>query len=159
MNFHKTKEAIMTNKIPEGFHTVTPYLTLENAAKSIEQYKKGLGAQEVYRMETPDGKKIMHACIQVGDSKIFLGDTNPEMGCGTPSVSSFYLYMDDVDASFKKATQAGLTEVSAPQDMFWGDRTGTVKDSNGIQWTLATHVRDVSQDEMEEAKKKWGKAA
>ncbi len=149
----------MVRKIPEDFRSLTPSLTLNGAAKAIEQYKKAFGAKELYRMEAPGNKKIMHACLQIGDSKLFLADANPEMGCGTPSVSSFYVYLEDVDKGFKQAKEAGLSEVFAPQDMFWGDRTGTVKDEFGIQWTLATHVRDVSPEEMEEAKKKWGKAA
>lgn len=150
----------MTKKIPEGFHSVTPTLILNGAAKAIETYKKAFGAQELYRMECPGGTgKIMHACITIGDSKLFLADTNPQMGCATPSVSTFYVYLEDVDATFKQAKQAGLAEASPVQDMFWGDRTGTVKDSFGIHWTLATHVRDVSPEEMEEARKKFGAKA
>jgi len=148
-------------KIPEGYTTVTPSLTVNGAAKAIELYTKALGANEVYRMAMPGSNKIMHACLQIGNSKVFLSDANPEMGCGTPSVSSFYVYLDDVDAGFKKATQAGMKENMAPQDMFWGDRTANVKDSFGVSWTLATHVRDVSPQEMEEGQKKFaaGKAA
>src|SRR6202020_1945922 len=96
-------------KIPEGFHTITPTLVLDGAAKAIEQYKKALGAQELYRMEGEKGK-IMHACLVIGNSKIFLCDTNPQRGCGTPSQSSFYLYMDNVDNAAKQAKGAGFTE-------------------------------------------------
>lgn len=150
----------MTKKIPEGFASVTPNLTLSDAKKAIKLYEKGLGAKELYRMEMPDGSgKIMHACIQIGNSKVFLADASPKMGCDTLSVSSFYIYLDDVDTSFKQAKQAGLNEMQAPQDMFYGDRIGSLKDEFGITWTLATHVRDVSPEEMEEAKKKWAKAA
>jgi len=146
----------MTQKIPEGFATITPSLNINGAAKAIETYMKALGAKELYRMECPSGSgKIMHACLQIGNSKIFLADTNPEMGCGAPSNSSFYLYMDDVDAAFKQARSAGLDEMMAPSDMFWGDRTGTVKDSFGNNWTLATHVRDVSPEEMEKGRNEW----
>ncbi len=148
----------MTKKVPEGFHTITPSLNIEGAAKAIELYKKAFGATEDYRMETPDGK-VMHACLQIGDSKIFLADTMPEMGCGLPSSASFYLYLPDVDASFKQAKDAGLNEAWPVQDMFWGDRTGTLKDPFGNQWTLATHMREVSPEEMEEGRKKFMKAA
>jgi PhnB protein len=157
---HTIMEAIMTQKTPEGFSSVTPSLNVTDAAKAIEQYKKAFGAKEMYRMEMPDGSgKIMHACLEIGNSKLFIADVNPQMGCGVPSVASFYVYLDNVDAAFKQAKEAGLEEQYTPKDMFWGDRTGTVKDSFGVMWTLATHVRDVSADEMEEAKKSFGKAA
>lgn len=143
----------MTKKIPEGYQSITPTLIVEGAAKAIELYKKAFGAQEIYRMEGTPGK-IMHACIQIGNSKLFIGDTDPQMA-PTPTSSKFYVYLPDVDATFKQAKQAGLSEVVAPQDMFWGDRMGAVKDSFGIQWSLATHVREVSPEEMEEAKKEF----
>ncbi len=145
-------------KIPEGFSTVTPTLVVNGAAKAIEQYKKAFGATETYRLNCADSGKIMHACIQVGTSKIFLCDTHPEM-CAAPTQSNFYLYFKDVDATFKQAKQAGMQESSPVQDMFWGDRTGNVKDAFGNSWTLATHVRDVSPEEMEKAAKHMGKAA
>ena len=145
--------------IPEGFATVTPTLILDGAAAAMELYAKALGAKELYRMQCPQSDKIMHACIMIGNSKIFLADVNPKMGCSTPSNSGFYVYLENVDAAFKQARQAGLEETSAPQDMFWGDRVGSVRDRFGIQWTLATHVRDVSPEEMEEARKQFGKAA
>jgi uncharacterized glyoxalase superfamily protein PhnB len=144
----------MLKKIPEGFHTVTPTLVVSGAAKAIDLYKKAFGAQELYRMEGEKGK-IMHACIMIGNSKVFLCDAAPEMGCATPSASSFYLYFDNVDSAFKTATGAGLNELSPVQDMFWGDRTGSLQDSFGNRWTLATHVRDVSKEEMEEGRKKF----
>jgi PhnB protein len=145
-------------KIPEGFNTITPSLVLNGAAKAIDLYKKAFGAQELYRMEVPGTGKLMHACLVIGNSKIFLSDTDPKMSA-TPSTSSFYLYMDDVDAAFTQAKKAGLNELVPVQDMFWGDRMGAVEDSFGIRWTLATHVREVSQEEMEAARKNWGKAA
>ncbi len=144
----------MTRKIPEGFHNVTPSLIVSDAAKAIKLYEKAFGAKELYRMECPESHKIMHACIQLGDSKLFLCDANPQMNCA-PTVSSFYVYIGDVDATFKQAKQAGLTEAWPVQDMFWGDRTGTVKDNFGVSWTLATHVRDVSPEEMEEGRKQF----
>lgn len=144
--------------IPEGFSTVTPTLIVNDAAKAIELYTKAFGAKETYRLNCPESGKIMHACIQIGASKVFLCDTHPKM-CATPSNSSFYLYFKDVDASFKQAKQAGMQETSPVQDMFWGDRTGNVKDTFGNSWTLATHVRDVSPEEMDKAVKQMGKAA
>ncbi len=150
----------MTRKIPEGFHTITPTLTVNGADKAIELYERAFGATEIYRMEAPDGSgKIIHACLQVGNSMLFLADVNPAMGCATPSVSTFYLYIDDVDASFNQARKAGLTETYPVQDMFWGDRTGSLKDPFGIQWTLATHVREVTPEEMEEGQKQFMKKA
>jgi PhnB protein len=101
----------------------------------------------------------MHACIKIGDSNIFISDIDPKMGSGIPSASSFYVYVDDVDTTFRQAEKAGFTETYPIQEMFWGDRMGAMVDSFGIQWTLATHVRDVSQEEMEEAKKNFMKAA
>ncbi len=143
--------------IPEGYNTITPTLIVEGAAEAIKLYEKAFGAKEVYRMNTPDGSKIMHACLQIGSSRLFLCDVNPQMS--TASNSSFYLYMEDVDATFRQAKQAGLEETSAVQDMFWGDRTGSIKDKFGIRWTIASHVRDVSKDELEKAAKQWGTKA
>jgi PhnB protein len=144
-------------KIQGGFSTLTPTLIVNGAAQAIELYKKAFDAEEVYRMECPESNKIMHACIEIGNSKVFLSDANPETGCN-PTVSSFYAYIDDVDVSFEQATEAGLQALSPVEDMFWGDRTGTVKDSFGITWTLAKHVRDVSLEELEEAKQKFAKS-
>lgn len=145
----------MTRKIPAGFATVTPTLNINGAAKAIALYDKAFGASEDYRMECPETGKVMHACLSVGDSKLFVADAMPEMGCGTPSNSTFYLYVDDVDAAYKQAKQVGLSEVMQPEDMFWGDRVGGLKDAFGIQWTLATHVRDVSPAEMEKGRDAW----
>jgi len=141
--------------IPEGFHTLTPSLVVDGAARAMELYTKAFGATELYRMPCLDTGKIMHACVQIGSSKIFLTDLNPQMGCATASSSSFYVYLDDVDAAFRRAVQAGLQEKFPVTDMFWGDRTGCVKDPFGISWTLASHVRDVSPQEMEEGRKKF----
>lgn len=144
-------------KIPEGYTTITPSLVVNDAAAAIELYKNALGAKEEGRMTGPDGK-VVHAALTIGTSKVFLCDVMPTM-CASPSASNFYLYLDDVDTAFTKAKKAGMEEFSAVQDMFWGDRTGTVKDKFGIMWTLATHVRDVSHEEMLEAGKEWLKKA
>lgn len=132
---------------PQG-NTLIPTLTIKDVSKAIETYKNAFEAKEMYRMEMPGSDKIMHACIEIGNTKVFLSDPFPEMGCGTPSVSTFYLYLDDVDAAFKTAKEAGMKEVMAPSDMFWGDRTGSLEDAFGIRWTIATYVRDVSPEEM-----------
>ncbi|MFY9286977.1 MAG: VOC family protein [Alphaproteobacteria bacterium] len=148
-----------TSKIPEGFSTLTPGLSFDGtAAKAIDLYCKAFNAKELYRMNCPDTGRIMHACLEIGNSKIFLSDTSPKMECG-PTTSTFYVYLDDVDAAYKQAVSAGLKEFSAPEDMFWGDRTGVVKDQFGNGWTLATHMRDVSPQEMEEGKKKFAAKA
>jgi uncharacterized glyoxalase superfamily protein PhnB len=144
--------------VPKGFATLTPTLMVNGAAQAIDLYKKAFGATEIYRMESPNKDKIMHACILIGNSHLFLSDTDPLM-CPQASVSTFYVYLDDVDAAFTQATETGLEGLFTPQDMFWGDRMGSVRDSFGITWTLATHVRDVSPEEMEEGRKSWGKAA
>lgn len=147
-------------KIPEGFNTITCNLNVEGAAQAIELYKKAFGAKEISRMTASDNSgKIIHACIQIGDSKLFIADVMPEMGCAEPSVTSFYLYMEDVDSAFKQAKQAGLEEKYPVTDMFWGDRTGSLKDKFGVMWTIATHVRDVSDEEMKEGQKKFMKQA
>lgn len=141
---------------PKDYPTVTPALNVDGAAKAIELYKKAFGATEDYRMEDEKGK-IMHAALTIGTSKLFLADATMDSGCGTPSKSSFYLYMDDVDTAFKKARDAGLSETWPLTDMFWGDRTGTVTDAFGITWTLATHVKDVSPEDMEKGRKEFMK--
>jgi uncharacterized glyoxalase superfamily protein PhnB len=130
-------------------------LIVSDAAAAIDLYKKAFGATEEYRMACPDTGKIMHACIYFGSSKIFLSDENPNMECSKATHSNFYVYLKDVNSAFSTAKQAGMEEVMPPEDMFWGDRTGSVKDKFGNYWTLATHVRDVSPQEMEEGKKKF----
>lgn len=144
--------------IPEGFTTLTPSLTLNGAAEAIEIYKKAFAALEIARMEFPGTGRIMHACLRIGSSHIFLNDTDDKMN-PVPSVSAFYVYLPNVDEAFAAARAAGLAEMFPVQDMFWGDRTGCVRDKFGITWTLASHVRDVSPEEMEEARRQWGKAA
>ena len=143
----------MTKPIPEGYHTITPMFVLKNSRKAIEFYKKAFGATEKHVMPGPDGKGVMHAEIKIGDSTIMLGDENPEctnksaetMG-GSPI--SLYLYVKDVDAAFQRAVSAGGTSRMPVQDMFWGDRVGSLQDPFGYSWTLATHVADVSPEEM-----------
>jgi uncharacterized glyoxalase superfamily protein PhnB len=131
--------------IPEGYHSVTPYLVVEDAAGLIEFMKRGLGAEERFKMEAPDGK-IGHAEMQVGDSVVMLSSSTPEY----PAMPAMiHLYVDNVDAVYKKALEAGATTVRELSDQFYGDRSGGVKDAFGNQWFVATHIEDVPPDEME----------
>ena len=149
------KEQIMASKvnpIPSGFHTATPYLTLNDAARAIDFYKRAFGAQVAVRMDLPGGK-IGHAEIKIGDSIIMLSDEMPGAKTRSPqalggTTSSVFLYFPDVDATFKQAVAAGGIAVSQPQDMFWGDRFGTLTDPFGHVWSMATHKEDVSPEEM-----------
>ncbi len=142
------------NAIPEGHHTVTPQLTLDNAPLAIEWYKKALGAEEVSRALAPDGK-VMHAELRIGDSRIMLNDAmmggkGPvEMG-GSPV--SMWIYVEDCDALFNRALAAGAKPygaMGAMADQFWGDRCGTLSDPHGYRWTIATHKEDLTPKEME----------
>jgi len=147
-------------EIPQGFNTLTASLNINGAAKAIELYTAAFGAKELYRMEMPEsGNKIMHACLEFGDSKLFLADTMENMDCGTPSRSGFYVYVTDVDEAFEKASQAGLKELYPVKDMFWGDRTGTLQDPFGIYWTIATKVKNVSEEDMEKGRKEFASKA
>ena len=143
--------------IPDGYHTVTPYLMVEGASDALAFYKKAFGAAERYRMTAPDGKRLMHAEFQIGDSVIMIGDTFPEFGGGGALSAGLHLYVSNVDAAFRKAVAAGATVVMPVADMFWGDRFGKLRDPFGQNWSIATHVRDVSPDEMKaEAAKAFG---
>ncbi len=142
--------------IPEGFHTLTPHLFIDGAGDALAYYEKTLGAQTAMRMDMPGTNKVMHAMMQVGTSRIFIADPNPEWGqegASGQSAISFYVYVDDADAAFKQAVNGGMASKSEPEDMFWGDRTGVAVDRYGISWTFATHVRDVPMEEMAEAMK------
>jgi PhnB protein len=139
--------------MPEGFHTVTPSLTVADAEAAIALYEKALGAKILHKMLMPGSKKIMHAALQIGDSRIFLADAMPNMPGPAHRHASFYLYVSDVDAACKRAIAAGMKELYAPADMFWGDRTGVVADAFGNHWTFATHLRNPSEAEMAEGMK------
>ncbi len=141
--------------IPEGYQTVTPALVVRDAARVIEFYKEAFGAQERYRMPLPDGKGIAHAELKIGDSVFMLSDEMPGQECSSPAALggttvNFYVYVEDVDAAFDHAIAVGGTVRRPVQDMFWGDRTGAVVDPSGHHWTLATHVEDLSPEEMAE---------
>ena len=138
--------------IPDGYHSVTPYLIIKGAADAIEFYKKAFGATELFRMDHQG--KVGHAELKIGDSPIMLADESTEMGYKSPttlggSPVSIMIYVDDVDTIFKQAIGAGGKEQKAVQDQFYGDRSGTLKDPFGHVWHVATHVEDVSPQEME----------
>lgn len=143
----------MANAIPDGYHSVTPYLIVAGAAKALDFYQKAFGATEIMRMQDPSGR-VGHAEIKIGDSHIMLADEAPEMGYRGPmslggSSVSLMVYVDDADAIFKQARAAGAQELQAMKDQFYGDRSGTLKDPFGHVWTISTHVEDVPPDEME----------
>jgi PhnB protein len=138
--------------VPEGYHTVTPYLIVNGGAKAIEFYKRALGATEKLRLEGPDGK-IGHAEIEIGDSVVMLADEFPEMGAKSPqsiggTPVGICLYVENVDARFEQAVKAGAKIERPLQDQFYGDRSGTVIDPFGHKWTIATHIEDVSEEEL-----------
>lgn len=138
--------------IPEGYHSVTPYLVVDGAAAAIDWYKDALGATEILRM--PMGDRIAHAEIRIGDSVVMLSDEWPDMNLLSPQnrggvTSSLMIYLPDVDASFARAIDAGATEERPVADQFYGDRTGTLVDPFGHRWMISTHVEDVTPEEME----------
>jgi PhnB protein len=150
----------MAKPIPDGYHTVTPALTVKDGAEAIEFYKRALGAKELMRFPGPDGKHLMHAEIEVGNSKIMLADESPEMGCQAPAsvgstTSSLYVYVEDVDKAFRRAVEAGAKALMQPTDMFWGDRFGQIEDPSGHRWGLATHKEDPSPEEMARRQKEF----
>jgi len=143
--------------IPEGYHTLQIYLAVEDASKAIDFYKEAFGAEETIRMPGPDGS-VAHAELQIGDSKLMLSDPFPQSNVRPPSerggpTASIFMYVDDVDATFEQAQRAGATVVSELEDMFWGDRFGTVADPFGQVWAMATHKEDLSEEEIAERSK------
>jgi uncharacterized glyoxalase superfamily protein PhnB len=139
--------------IPEGYHTVTPHLTVRGAAQAIEFYKRAFGAEEQMRMPGPDGKSVMHAELKIGNSIIFLNDEYPDTRCRSPLslggiAGSLHLYVEDVDAAFKRAVAAGAQVRMPVADMFWGDRYGKVVDPFGHEWGIGTHKEDLTPDEI-----------
>ena len=131
--------------IPDGYHTVTPYLIVEGAQKLIDFLKQGFGAKETFSMPGPDGK-IGHAEVKIGNSMVMLADANPRW---KPTKTMLYLYVEDVDAVYKKAVAAGGKSVMEPTNQFYGDRSAGVEDACGNHWGIATHVEDVPMDELE----------
>ena len=138
--------------IPDGYSSVTPYLIVSGAAQALDYYKMAFDAQEVMRMPSPDGK-IMHAELQIGSARIMLADEVPQMGHKSPqtlggSGVGLMLYVTDVDDTFQRAVSGGATVIRPVINQFYGDRSGTITDPFGHQWTIATHVEDVPEDEM-----------
>ena len=149
----------MAKPKPDGYHTATPHITVKDANKAIDYYKKAFGAQVIVNMPGPGGKGVMHAEIKIGDSIIMLGEEMPGMAQKSPQslggvTSSLYLYVDDADSVYNKAVSSGGAARGPMQDMFWGDRVGRVADPFGQEWSIATHKEDLSADEM----KKRGQA-
>ena len=141
--------------IPEGMHTVTPHLVCAGAADAIEFYKKAFGAVEMHRMPGPGGK-LMHAAIRIGDSTIMLADEYQEWGSKSPKTLdgtpvTIHLYVENADAVYDQAIAAGATGTMAMADMFWGDRYGQVIDPFGHSWSIATHIKDMTPEEMAKA--------
>jgi PhnB protein len=148
-----------TQPIPEGYSTISPYLAVDDAAEAIEYYKKAFGAEETGRMEAPGGK-IGHAELKIGDSHVMLSDPFPQASTTPPkelggTSASIFMYVEDVDAVVQKAVDAGATVTMEVDDQFWGDRFGSITDPFGHNWSIATHVDDLTPEEIEER----GKAA
>jgi uncharacterized glyoxalase superfamily protein PhnB len=150
----------MTKAIPEGFHSVTPYITVRDARKAIEFYKRAFNARERYTMPGPGGTGVMHAELQIGDSIMMMGEENPNQPCRSAetmggSPVSFYIYLENADEAFGNALKAGAVSKMPVQEMFWGDRVGTVQDPFGYEWSLATHTKDLTPRELEEGARAW----
>jgi len=131
--------------IPEGYHSVTPFLVVQGASRLIDFVKQAFDAQEVERMSGPGGV-VMHAEVKIGDSRIMISDATGEW---SPMPSTLYLYVQDMDAFYRRALGAGATSLREPTDQFYGDRNAGVRDPAGNQWLIATHVEDVSREEMQ----------
>jgi PhnB protein len=143
-----------TKPVPEGYHTLSTYLAVDDAARAIEYYEKAFGAKEVVRMDAPGGK-IGHAELEIGDSRIMLSDPFPQASTRPPkelggASASVFMYVEDVDAVVNRAVDAGATVTMEVADQFWGDRFGSIADPFGHVWSIATHVEDVPPEEMAE---------
>jgi PhnB protein len=153
-------EAAMTVKaVPEGYHTLTPTMTVRDAARAIEFYKQAFGAVEKGIAKGPDGK-VMHAELRIGDSIIMLADEFPEFGSLSPQSTGgtgagLHIYVEDVDSAFDRAIGAGAMIEMPVADMFWGDRFGKLSDPFGHKWSIATHIRDMSAEEIEKAQEEF----
>ena len=150
-----------TQPIPPGHENLIPHLVCERCSEAIDFYKKAFGAEEIHRMPAPDGRRLMHAAMRIGNSLLFLVDDFPEHCGGKSSTAkalggspvTIHHYVTDCDAAIKRAKDAGATVTMPPQDMFWGDRYGMVTDPFGHKWSFATHQKDVTPDEMQAAMK------
>ncbi|HEY8139791.1 MAG TPA: VOC family protein [Nitrososphaera sp.] len=156
----KAAKKARVSPVPKGYHTVTPGLAVRDAARAIEFYKTAFGAKEKMRMPGPDGRTIMHAELQIGDSHIMVGEEMPQMGNPSPQALngtpvSLYIYVKNVDKAFEQAVRAGATQVMPVTDMFWGDRHGALKDPFGHSWGLATRKHNLSSSQMKKAAEQW----
>jgi PhnB protein len=147
--------------IPAGYHSITPYLYIKGAGDALAFYKKAFGAVELFRIAGPDGK-VGHAEIKIGDSIVMLADEFPEMGARGPktlggTAGSLLIYLENVDARFQQAIDAGAKATRPVQNQFYGDRSGTLEDPFGHVWTLATHIEDIPPDEMGKRAEAWMK--
>jgi PhnB protein len=145
--------------IPDGYHSLTPYMTVRDAARAIEFYKQAFGAVEKGVMKGPDGK-IMHAELRIGDSIFMLADESPEFGSLSPqsaggSGTGLHIYIEDVDSAFDRAVKAGASVEMPVADMFWGDRYGKLRDPFGHKWSIGTHRADLSMEEIEKAQEEF----
>jgi len=146
----------MTRPIPDGYHSITPTLTVRDAAKAIEFYKNAFNAQEMNRFPGPDGKGIMHAEIKIGDSRIMLNEESPQMNNKSPQstggpTGGIFLYVENADGVYNKAVSAGGKVTMPIDDAFWGDRAGGIEDPFGHRWMIATHKKDMTTQEMHKA--------
>ena len=146
------------NYIPDGYHTVTSYLMVDDAARALDFYRDAFGAEELFRL--PMGDKIGHAEIMIGDTHLMLADEFPDMGALGPNsrggpTASFMIYVPDADAAYDRAVKAGAKADRPLKNEFWGDRIGTVIDPFGHKWSLATHVEEVSPEEMQKRMAEW----
>src|SRR5271167_1560274 len=152
----------MTNEVkavPDGFHTITPHLTVRDANRALEFYKQAFGAEVLHVAPAPGGK-VMHAALKIGDSILMLNDEFPEYGgaLAPPATGglgvALHIYIENVDAAFERAVSAGATVKMPLMDQFWGDRYGTLMDPFGHKWSLAAHTRDMTQEEMQQEQEK-----
>ncbi|MDA2913939.1 VOC family protein [Acidobacteriia bacterium AH_259_A11_L15] len=146
--------------VPKGFRTVNAYLTIAGAAQALEFYKKAFNAKEILRMMYPDGQKLAHAEIKIGNTMVMLSDEAPEMGVRSPkSIGGtgvrLVLYVRNCDRVYKRALKAGATSVMEPVDMFWGDRWSEVTDPSGHRWQIATHKEDLTPEQLEQRSKEF----
>jgi PhnB protein len=156
----KTIARPRVSAIPKGYHSITPVLVVKGAEQAIEFYKKAFGAKELNRAYMPGGNIILHAEVQIGDSRIMLNDEFPEMNCKSPqsvggASTALYVYVKDVDKIFTQATDAGAKVTMPLMNAFWGDRTGQLVDPYGHVWSFATRKRNLSQKEIQKAQQEW----
>lgn len=152
----------MAKPIPDGYHSITPYITVHDGKAALDFYKQAFGATEIFRM--PAGDKIAHAEIRIGDSVVMLSDEWPEMGALSPKTrggctTGLMIYLEDVDSAFPRAIAAGGTAEMPVQDQFYGDRSGTLVDPFGHRWTLSTHTEDLSEEEIKRRMAEWSERA